>query len=64
MEQKLNEKYLSKLKALTDVSVTGYGCRLTEDLHIEADYLLCELLTELGYTEIVQAYRNIPKWYS
>ena len=35
-----------------------------ESDHDEADYLLCNLLEELGYTELVEVYRKLPKWYS
>lgn len=49
---KLEEKYLEQMKMLKD-----------ESDHDEADYLLCELLEELGFTEIVEVYRKLPKWY-
>lgn len=33
-------------------------------VHIDADEVLCDLLTDLGYGEIVAAYNKIePKWY-
>lgn len=50
---KLKDKYLSYMKMLKD-----------ESDHDEADMLLCNLLEELGYTEIVDVYRKLPKWYS
>ena len=31
--------------------------------HVKADALLCEFLTDLGYTELVDAYNKISKWY-
>ena len=34
-----------------------------ESDHDEADNLLCDLLEELGYTEIVEMYGKLPKWY-
>lgn len=49
----LKDKYLSYMKMLKD-----------ESDHDEADMLLCNLLEELGYTEIVDVYRKLPKWYS
>lgn len=52
MNEQLNEKYLMQMKVLT-----------SELEHDEADYLLCALLEELGYTELVEAYRKVPKWY-
>lgn len=53
MNQELNEKYLSQMKS----------CKSEAD-HEDADYILCELLEKLGYKELVDAYRDIPKWYS
>jgi hypothetical protein len=35
-----------------------------EAAHILADGLLCQLLTHLGYTEVVEAYEKIDKWYA
>lgn len=32
--------------------------------HAEADDLLCDLLKELGYVDIVEAYEKIEKWYA
>lgn len=48
----LKDKYLSLMKMLKD-----------ESDHGEADNLLCDLLEELGYTEIVEVYGKLPKWY-
>ncbi len=35
-----------------------------EIAHIEADDLMCELLTELGYGEAVKIFEEMEKWYS
>lgn len=35
-----------------------------ETAHIRADDVLCDLLTRLGYQEVVEEYRKISKWYS
>lgn len=32
--------------------------------HCRADDLLCELLTEIGYWEVVEAWRKVEKWYA
>ncbi|MBS9405375.1 hypothetical protein KG088_17325 [Halomonas sp. TRM85114] len=32
--------------------------------HVDADKVLCELLTSLGYEDVVEEYRKIDKWYS
>lgn len=35
-----------------------------EDWHQEADAILCTLLEELGYNDIVQLYKTLTKWYA
>ena len=45
---------LRKLKESTDA----------EEAHIEADDILCEVLSHLGYDEVVDAYNDIEQWYS
>jgi hypothetical protein len=56
MNKKLNEKYLKEMKQYINYD--------TEIGHSKADSLLCELLEELGYVELVEIYRNVDKWYS
>ena len=58
MDEKLNEKYLNMMKQW---EFNEYD---KEESHIKADYILCKLLKELGYTELVNTYNNVPKWYS
>jgi hypothetical protein len=36
----------------------------TEAAHQRADNILCEILIDLGYADIVEAYDNVQKWYS
>ena len=36
----------------------------TEFKHVNADELMCELLTSLGYGEGVEIFKNMDKWYS
>lgn len=36
----------------------------TEDAHIEADRILCELLTQLGYNKVVEEFEKMDKWYA
>lgn len=55
MNKKLNDKYVKLLKKI-------HGD--TEVNHIEADDLLCNLLVDLGYQEVVDAYDKIDKWYA
>lgn len=35
-----------------------------EEAHYKADVLMCELLTELGYSEGVEIFKEMYKWYS
>lgn len=35
-----------------------------EALHGTADDILCELLNELGYTDLVRTFEELPKWYA
>ena len=32
--------------------------------HGEADGLLCTVLVQLGYADLVKAYHQVPKWYA
>lgn len=36
----------------------------TEVAHAEADKVLCQLLTSLGYKDVVLEYLAIEKWYA
>ena len=40
------------------------GTNDPETAHYQADELLCELLTELGYAGVVSRYRSVEKWYA
>ena len=35
-----------------------------EMAHIEADYIICKLLIDLGYEDVVKLYDKVPKWYA
>lgn len=35
-----------------------------EDAHYDADMVLCNLLTELGYADVVDEWHKIEKWYA
>ena len=56
-QDSIKEKYLEQMKRLNYVADI-------ENNHIEADNLLCRLLEELGFVEIVEEYIKLPKWYS
>ena len=36
----------------------------TEEFHIKADDLMCEILKKLGFNEFVDIFNNRDKWYS
>ena len=36
----------------------------TETAHINADDILCKLLADLGYTDVLEEYYKVPKWYA
>ena len=36
----------------------------TESAHIDADVVLIDLLTELGYQDVVAEWGKIDKWYA
>ena len=50
MNKKLNEKYLNQMKQLVDIFDT-------EVAHSTADEILCELLLEMGYKDLVDEYK-------
>lgn len=52
---KLEELYINKIKNLK----TEINCRQ----HSEADLIVCELLEKLGYEQVVEEYKKIPKYY-
>lgn len=32
--------------------------------HAEADRVLCQLLLAIGFDDVVEAWRKVPKWYA
>lgn len=36
----------------------------TEVAHLDADNILCDVLTQLGYKELVDLYDKVKKWYA
>lgn len=51
--KEIKEK-LKKLQQSDDVELS----------HYEADQIICKLLDNLGYTDIVKEYNKISKWYA
>ena len=54
---RIDRKYIEKLRQLQDDTDE-------EKTHILADKILCDLLTELTYTDIVDEYNKVGKWYA
>ena len=60
--KKLELEYVGKLLRTMDRLNDDYYDK--QGAHIEADEILCNLLEELGFKEVVRLYREIPKWYA
>ena len=51
------EEIIAKLKELQQDDDT-------EAAHIQADWIICNLLHDLGYTELTKEYDKISTWYA
>ena len=58
--KEIDPSYLERLKEMEGSIRTGFP----EVVHPEADNILCNILKDLGFEEIVEAYEKVPKWYS
>ena len=52
------KKYKKRLN-----NIRRNSCDIEMD-HEKADEVLCDLLKELGYSDIVSLWNRIPKWYA
>ena len=59
MNKELKQKYTEMME-----NIEKYDDFDKESAHIEGDAILCILLRELGYEEVVEAWERIPKWYA
>lgn len=50
------------LLALSDALELGKSD--PEIAHVNADKVLCELLTSLGFSDVVEEFKKVPKWYA
>jgi hypothetical protein len=57
--EEMNKVYAQKLKVINKKYHDD-----EEVVHREADAILCELLTKIGFTDVVEEYDNIKKYYS
>lgn len=51
------EQWIEELKSLASYPDT-------EMVHSRADQILCEALEYLGYSNLVDAWENLDKWYA
>lgn len=56
MDKKREQKYIRKL-----IKQQMNTC--VEEAHVNADAILCELLIEIGYGQVVTEYGKVDKWY-
>jgi len=54
--RELEKEYIQKME---DIEMWD-----EESPHINADWILADFLRELGYKDIVEAWKQIPKWYA
>lgn len=52
------------VKGLREIKTRTDRKRDEENDHIEADDILMYFLENLGFTEVVEAYNEIKKWYA
>ena len=57
--RKIKEECLKSLKAANDIAEDD-----TEAAHVMSDDAICRLLIKLGYRDVIEEYRKVPKWYS
>ena len=60
MTKKQKELAIKAIKALKEEL---NNCD-TEDAHGNADHILCTLLNNIGFADVVNAYEDIEKWYA
>lgn len=53
------EEYIAKMSAIADESKDD-----PEAAHIEADGLLCEILKNIGLSDVVREFYRVHKWYA
>jgi len=54
-------KLAAEIKAKLEIEALS---KHYESAHVNADDLLCELLKKLGFTEVVEAFDKVHKWYA
>lgn len=57
INQKLANEAIKRLKKAEEIGDEETG-------HVDADRVLCDLLIELGYQSVVDAFDDVSKWYA
>jgi hypothetical protein len=63
-KMKLTKKEFEAVELIKDKLIKEQSNDDTEIAHCNADDLLCDLLVELGFVDIVKEYSRIDKWYA
>jgi hypothetical protein len=58
------EAYVARADERYAEAIASLSKADTERGHKSADAILCEMLTELGYTKTVAAFEALDKWYA
>ena len=53
-----------RIKKYVELMQANVGHYDEEQAHSNADNLLCDLLRELGYGDVVAKYDEVEKWYA
>lgn len=54
---------MTREEAITQLK-TEQASDVTELAHTNADDIICALLTQLGYKDVVAEYHKVHKWYA
>lgn len=69
IDSNIEKKYLRKINKIkkfyikTTPKRKEEWCEDNECLHNDLDELLIEMLVELGYTELVNKYKELQRWF-
>lgn len=55
---------MTREEAIKELKIASEEADDKEAAHIFADEILCELLTSLGYEDVVKEWKKVGKWYS
>lgn len=60
----MKNKKVSINPQVFESKMKGFNEFDTEMAHVYADELMCQVLTDLGYGEGIEVFKNMTKWYS